>query len=92
MLFSREKNFVRGDENAIRALKTVIRSYSEWLGNRCREDGELVESAKVFLKGYRETGNLWLLGKTAAIGIPDGFRHWLRQLIRAHLAHSESAS
>jgi glycosyltransferase involved in cell wall biosynthesis len=89
-LFIREKSFVRGDKDALRALKKAITGYAQWLGNRCREDKEFVESAKVFLTAFRETRNPWFLAKTAAIAIPEGFRPWVKGFMRPEEIESES--
>jgi glycosyltransferase involved in cell wall biosynthesis len=91
-LFSREKKLVGGEPVAIKALNKIITVYAEWLGNRCREDGESVQSAKAFFGGFRQTGNLWFLVKIAAIGVPTGVRPRLKQIFRTRHIHSELPS
>jgi glycosyltransferase involved in cell wall biosynthesis len=80
-LFSQEKGVTRGDPEATRALRKVLTKYSDWLGNRCREDGELLESAKAYLKGFRETGAWWFLIKLLSIAVPPDLRPRIKQFM-----------
>jgi glycosyltransferase involved in cell wall biosynthesis len=78
-LFSHEKNVIRGDPEANRALRKALTKYCDWLGNRCREDGELLESAKAYLKGFRETGLSWFLVKLLSMAIPADLRTRIKE-------------
>jgi glycosyltransferase involved in cell wall biosynthesis len=73
-LFRQEKNVMRGDPEATGALRKVLTKYCDWLGNHCREHGELLESAKAYLTGFRETGLWWFLAKLLSVAIPSDIR------------------
>lgn len=80
--FSQEKNVAGGHPEATRALRKVLTKYCDWLGNRCREDGEFVESAKAHLKEFRETG-VWFLVKLLSVAIPPDLRPGIKQFTSA---------
>jgi glycosyltransferase involved in cell wall biosynthesis len=73
-MFIREKKTLKGDPEAIEAARRAIATFCNRLGYLCRDDGEVFDSAKAYLQGFREGGDFRLLAKTVNLLFPRVLR------------------
>src|SRR5208282_5547935 len=82
-MFIREKRALRGDREARGAVKRVIAMHSSRLGYCYRDEGELLDSVKAFLTGFRESRDFRLLAKALALPIPRPLRNQVKRFAKA---------
>ena len=81
--FIREKRSLRGDREALAAVRRGIATHSDRLGCIYRDDNKLLDSANAYLRGFRESGDLLLLAKILALPIPRRLRKQFKRLVKA---------
>lgn len=81
--FIREKRSLRGDREAVAAVRRGIATHSDRLGSFYRDENKLLDSAKAYLRGLHESGDLRLLAKTLALPLPRRLRNQVKRLMKA---------
>ena len=84
-MFIREKQSVLGDQEATTALRRAIASHSDRLGYLYWEEHEFLNSAKAYVRGFYESGNLKLLAKILSRPIPRSLRNQVTRFTKALL-------
>jgi hypothetical protein len=82
-MFIREKQALRGDREAVAAVRQAIAAVSSKLGYCYRDDGEYLDSVRAFLRGFRESGDFRLLARVVALPIPRRLRKQIKRLAKA---------
>lgn len=82
-LFSKKKSALRNDPHALEAVRRGIRSHCNNLGSFYLENDRPLKALGIYLKGYKETGEMKMLGRCLGATLPRSVRKSLKRCFRA---------